>query len=231
MEQHVQLPNDMDLEPKDLLIYLCIKRYMNKDTHDAFPALSTLSKKSGASINTIRKAITRLKDDGYIEIRKEGRKNIYHFTKYVTFEPFSYAFMDMENITFTEKAYLVASQQYMIKDNGIGKISYSNGELSDKIHMPESTISKCNRTLTAKNYLEVIPTKNGSEKIFPLTERLAQSIVFAICNHEDRIKTNTNDINELKLQMEELRKQNQSLIKDRDLILKSISPTGTGIMI
>lgn len=221
MEQHVQLPNNMGLEPKDLLIYLCIKRYMNKDTHDAFPSLSTLSEKSGASINTIRKTITRLVDKEFIELRREGRKNIYHFTKYVNFEPFSYDFMDKPDITFTEKSYLVASQQYMIKDNGIGKISYSNSELSEKINMSESTISKCNRSLVAKQYLEIVPTKNGNEKVFPLSEKLAQAIVFTLKNHEERIEENTNDIEDLKKQMAELKKQNQSLLKDREILMKN----------
>ena len=39
-------------------------------------------------------------------------------------------------------------------DGNEGKIQYSNKELSSLIHMPEATISNCNRSLEAKGYLE-----------------------------------------------------------------------------
>lgn len=47
-QQHVQLPNNMtasgELTPKDLLIYVSIKRYMNNETREAFPSLETIMK-------------------------------------------------------------------------------------------------------------------------------------------------------------------------------------------
>ena len=50
-KQHVQLPNNMTLEailtPQDLLVYISIKRYMNKDTKEAFPSLLTISSQPG----------------------------------------------------------------------------------------------------------------------------------------------------------------------------------------
>ena len=38
-KQHIQLPNNMaeKLTPQDILIYLYLKRHMNKDTKEAFP--------------------------------------------------------------------------------------------------------------------------------------------------------------------------------------------------
>ena len=80
--QHVQLPiteEKSDLRPKDQLIYLSIKRFMNKDTHQAFPSLEKLKQVSGASIPTIRDSIQKLVDTNYISITREGRKNIYTF--------------------------------------------------------------------------------------------------------------------------------------------------------
>lgn len=60
-KRHVQLPTEKsDLEPKDQLIYLSIKRFMNSETKTAFPSLKTISEVSGASIPTIRKSIERL---------------------------------------------------------------------------------------------------------------------------------------------------------------------------
>ena len=66
-KQHVQLPNSMTVDakltPQDLLIYVAIKRYMNKDTKEAFPSLQTICSKSGASINTVRKCISNLEKE------------------------------------------------------------------------------------------------------------------------------------------------------------------------
>lgn len=154
--QHVQLPNRMDLEPKDQLIYLTLKRYDN-GCNKCFPSLKILAKKSGAAINTVRDSIERLIEKGYITREKNGRGYKYTFNPYKNFEPFSYDFLDKEDISFTTKAYLCASQQYMFKDiEGLGKISYSNSELSQLINMPKATISKCNRELVRKDYLTIL---------------------------------------------------------------------------
>lgn len=226
-KQHVQLPNNMSLNPQDLLIYLNIKRYMNKDTKEAFPSLETISKHSGASIPTIRKCIKRLEDNNYIKIRKEGRKNIYQFLKYDEFEPFSYEFLDKEDLTFTEKSYIAASQQYMFKENGFGKVTYTNKEIAEKINMSESTISRCNKSLEKKEYMSIIETNSKDletgikikEKIFYLNE-LGQAIIFALKNHEDRILENTQKIKEQQEEMDDIKKQLSSLQKDLKIVLE-----------
>lgn len=224
--KHVQLPNDMttdaNLTPQDLLIYVAIKRYMNKDTKEAFPSLQTICSKSGASVNTVRKCIANLEKEKYFTITKEGRKNIYTFSDYKKFEPFSYDFLDKEDLTFTEKAYIIASQQYMYKDEqGFGKITLSGQDLSKKINMPESTISKCNKSLTAKDYLSIIKCNKRDqetgvviqEKIFHLDE-LGQAVIWALHNHEERISNNEktldlalNEIAKLRAELSELKGQ------------------------
>ena len=224
--KHVQLPNDMttdaNLTPQDLLIYVAIKRYMNKDTKEAFPSLQTICAKSGASVNTVRKCIANLEKEKYFTITKEGRKNIYTFSDYKKFEPFSYDFLDKEDLTFTEKAYIIASQQYMYKDEqGFGKITLSGQDLSKKINMPESTISKCNKSLTAKDYLSIIKCNKRDqetgvviqEKIFHLDE-LGQAVIWALHNHEERISNNEktldlalNEIAKLRAELSELKGQ------------------------
>jgi DNA-binding MarR family transcriptional regulator len=85
---------------------------------------------------------------------------------------------------------------------GYGKISMTNSELSEKINMPESTISKCNRSLTSKDYLSIIRCKNideesgvyVQEKFFKLDE-LGQAVIWALNNHENRIQNNEQRIN------------------------------------
>ena len=78
-KQHVQVPNDMTsthiIAPKDLLIYTAIKRYSNKDGV-AYPSLKRIADDSGASINTVRKSISLLEKEGYIEIDKTKKNNV-----------------------------------------------------------------------------------------------------------------------------------------------------------
>lgn len=218
MDKHVHLPNDMTkiLTPQDLLVYVSIKRFMNNETKEAFPSLQTIAGLCGASIPTIRKCIKSLEEGGYIEVIKKGRSQIYKFIKYDQFEPFSYEFLDKKDLTFTEKAYQLAAQQYQFKENGIGKISMSNKELSEKINMSESSISRCNKSLESKGYLDIIKAKKqGSgitinEKFFHLDE-LGQAIVFTLQNHENRINKNTEDIESLKKDMKIILKENQEL--------------------
>ena len=197
--QHIQLPNNMtatkELTPKDLLIYVCIKKFMNGVTKECFPSLETLMKLSGVTKPTVRKSIEKLKELEYITVRREGRKNVYKFSPYKNFEPFSYAFLEKEDISANEKAYLIAAQQHMFKDvDGLGKISYPDHKLSDIINMSYNSITKYNRSLAEKGYLDIIRTSAKdsvtgimiNEKVFKLNE-LEQTIVFTLQNHEDRL--------------------------------------------
>lgn len=235
-KQHVQLPNNMTLEtiltPQDLLVYISIKRYMNNETKEAFPSLQSIAEKCGASIPTIRKCIKRLEEGKYIEVTKKGRSQIYKFLKYDNFEPFSYEFLDKEELSFTEKAYQLASQQYQFKENGMGKISMSNKELAEKINMSESTISRCNKSLEAKGYLDIIKAKKHesgitiNEKFFHLDE-LGQAIVFTLQNHEERLNKTEQNIENLMKDMSIVLKENKEL-KER---LKELELSNTKITV
>lgn len=223
--QHVQVPNDMgtkNLTPKDQLIYSIIKSHDNP-TKGCFPSLQVLSKESGASINTIRDSIARLKEAGYIKTELKGRKTYYTFDPYKKFEPFSPDFISNPNLSFTTKSYLIASQQYMYKDiESLGKLSISNVSLSKEINMPESTIRKCNAELVSKDYLTIL--KNESKdiqsgcktetKLYDLN-KLGQAVIWALCDHEDRIQQNTEDINTLKARLD---KQDEQLAEYKKLV-------------
>ena len=221
-KQHVQLPNDLGdisfIKPKDQLVYVAIKKFMNKDTKEAFPSLETLHNLTKLSINTIRDCIERLVKSGFIEVRKDGRKNVYKFLKYDTYEPFSFKFLEKDDLSPEEKAYLIASQKYMFKDNGEGKISYTNKELSEKINMSESTISRINSSLVKKDYALLLNCKNSSginikEKWYHLNE-LEQAIVFTLQNHEKRIQENTEEISNLKKENKILQENYKKLLEE-----------------
>lgn len=220
-KQHVQLPNNMtindELTPKDLLVYVTIKKYMNKISKSCYPSIATIVEKSGVSKPTVIKAINKLKELNYISVEKMGRNNLYVFNSYKNFEPFSYEFLDNTNISTEEKALIIAEQQFMFKDKeGFGKISYNDLELSNKINMSYSSIVKYHNSLEKKGYLTTIKTSakdsiSGlqiNEKIFHLDE-LGQAIIWTLQKHED-------DINELK-------EQTENTSKDMKLLLKEIN--------
>ena len=193
-----------DLDPKDKLIYIAIRRYMDKTTLEAFPSYATITKDTSAAAKTIKKCIDNLVREGYLETRKEGRKIIYKFNNKKQFEPFSYDFLDKPDLSFTEKSYIIASQQYMFKDEEEGKINYNNRELSKLINMPESTISKCNRSLERKGYLE-----GASEivKKFQLRE-LDQLFIWKFKEQDEKIQKNSEDIDYLKRELKRIKLEN-----------------------
>lgn len=224
-KRHVQVPNDMTeqnsyLKPADILIYATIKRHMNKETKTCYPSLATISKESGASVNTVKSSIQNLINAEYITVSKKGRGNLYTFLKWDKFEPFSYSFLDNKNLTFKEKAYILSAQQYMFKkeDTQDGIITYDNVELSKRLNISPTTISRLNDSLTVKKFLKIntlsqrnpetgLPIK---EKVFHLS-KIEQTIVFILKNHEERIKEtedkvkdNSNEISLLKERIAEL---------------------------
>jgi len=228
-KQHVQLPNNMGksgLTANDLLVYVSIKRHMNNITKECFPAQTLISKHSGLSLPTIQKSIVQLKTHGYISIRKEGRKNVYRFNAYKNFEPFSYDFLDNENLSSGEKAYIMINQQYMFKDEeGLGKISYSNTELGEKINMSHDTIERYDKSLERKGYMTLVKTNKKSieeggiivnEKFFHLDE-LGQAVIWTLQNHEERLETQEKTTQLLLKEMEEMKRRE----KERDELLKS----------
>lgn len=224
--QHVQLPNNMtatkELTPKDLLIYVCIKKFMNGKTKECYPSQETLMKLSGVTKPTLKKSIDKLVELQYISVRKEGRKNVYRFSSHKNFEPFSYAFLDKEDLSPGEKSVVIVEQQFMIKDEeGIGKITYTDHKLADKINMSYNTLAKYHKSLEEKGYLTVVKTRAKdsetglmiNEKIFHLNE-LEQAIVFTLQNHEDRIGKTEKKVDNTEKQMNILIKEVDRMSKE-----------------
>lgn len=229
-KQYVILPkkeNGELLQKYEILIYVCIRRYMNAKTMKAFPSLDTIAKDSGCSKPTILKIIKEIERKGYIKTElKGGVGNVYTFNNEKSFEPFSYEFLDNPELNKSEKLQILCTQQYMYKDNGIGKVSYSDRELAKLTGLDRSVISKNNNSLMSKNLMTQVTLKSrdsetglmNKETIYHLNE-LGQAIVFAITNHEERIKQNTEDISTLKQQITEIQ---QKYTKNTELLLSEI---------
>lgn len=227
-KQFVIYPHDENSEaqpnltPKDKLIYVAIRRYMDKSTMESFVSYAKISKDTGAAINTIRKSIDNLVREGYLNIRKVGRKIYYIFNNKKKFEPFSYEFLDKPELTFTEKSYLIASQQYMFKDEDSeqGKISYTNKELSGLIKMSESTISRTNHSLESKGFLENASTPT---KVFKLRE-LDQMFIWKFKEQDEKIQDNTDRIEQLEREMMKFKELNKALLEENEKLKKSKIP-------
>lgn len=206
-----------NLTPKDKLIYIAIRRYMNKETMEAYPSYATITKDTKAAAVTIKKCVNNLIREKYLNTRREGKRIVYIFNNKKKFEPFSYEFLDRKDLTFTEKSYIVATQQFMFKNENTetGDISYTNKELSELIKMPESTISKNNRSLEVKGLLEgaSLPTKQ-----FKLRE-LDQLFVWKFKEQDEKIQQNTDKIVALEKDNAELKKR---VIELEKLALKDI---------
>lgn len=217
-KQHVQVPNGMGMNqgftPYDILVYSNIKRFMNSKTKKAFPSISKLLELIGGNRNKICRSINKMKGKCF-DLIKEGGKNVYIFSKkYKSFEPFSYEFLDKEDLTSDEKAYVLAAQQYMYKNiEGLGKLSFSAEQLSKLINLSKWDIYRLNKSLENKGYLSIVKMKNRdintglnlTEKIFNL-ETLGQKIVWVLVDHEERIKKNEKDINDLRKDNKMLKK-------------------------
>lgn len=217
-KQHVQLPNKMteenqSLRPGDILMYLYIKRYMSNDTKEAFPSQDRLRLDTGLAINTIKKSIQRLVNAGYIEIHKRGQSNCYKFLKWDKFEPCSFDFLSNKELSFKEKAYLIASQQYMFKDSKTedGVITFSNADLAERINMTPKTIQKYNESLEEKGLVSLERTNLRDEvtgceiirKNFHLT-KFQQGVVFALMNMQEQLNTHEDKISQLEMEIKKL---------------------------
>ena len=203
------------LQKYEILSYVAIRRYMNKDTMKAYPSLDRIQKDTGVSKATIIKIIKNIINKGYMQQEsKKGVGAIYTFNNEKSFEPFSYEFLDNENLTKAEKLQILCTQQYMFKENGVGKISYSDNELAEKTGLNRNTIAKTNQSLMQKGFatqvsLATRDPKTGlinKETMYHLDE-IGQAIVFKLKEHDDRIVKNEEDIESLKKDNELLRRE------------------------
>ena len=204
--QHIELPSTEginDITPQDQLVYLGLRSFMNKDTLQAFPSQETVSKRIGCCRNTLRKCIDNLIEKDYIKIvGKKGRNKVYQFNKLKQFEPFSYEFLEDKSITFTQKAMLASTQQYMLnKETGKGDINYSKMELAELINMPYPTLVKATRELANKDIINTIKLPSGKQQMQFDLEKYHQGVVKILLNHEERIENTEEDISELKAQI------------------------------
>lgn len=234
--QYVILPKKEEeskhLKKYEILIYVCIRRYMNKNM-EAFPALDTIVKDSGCSKPTVVKIIEIIENKGYFKripksqskSKIKGKGCVYVFNNEQHFEPFSYDFLDNTKLTKSEKLQILCTQQYMILDDSTqqGKISYSDRELSEKTGLDYRTIKKNHNSLIDKGFVNQITlqTKDpitgliNKETIYHL-DKVGQAVIFALRNHEQRIC----QLETLEERVQKLEEAYKSKDKDNELLIK-----------
>ena len=229
--QFVTVPNKLveeeEINPKSLVIYCAIKRYMNKETMSCFPTLETIAEKSGCSIPTVKNAISELVKTGYLTVTyRTGQSNLYTFSKHKNFEPFSYDFLDDTNIKLREKAYLIAQQKNMFikEESGLGVSSYPLKTISEKTHMSESTILRCENNLIKAGYLTKIQS-NNVDRESGTHEQLRLYLLElynAVAINMKQTQQNTEDIQELQKENEEKTKRIEELEKTVDILKREV---------
>nr|DAF63693.1 MAG TPA: helix-turn-helix domain protein [Podoviridae sp. ctz6O13] len=216
---HVQVPNDMchkyELNPLDMLVYANIKRFMNRETREAWPSILTLQKVTGLGRDRLLASIDRLNGKYFKFLYVNGKRRYLFPHKNRRFEPFSLQFLDKQDLSPLEKSYIMAAQQYMFKDHeGLGKMGFKVKDLSNLINMSEWNIYKCDNSLQEKGYLDIVPSQQRdfdtglplSIKVFNM-ELLGQAIIWKLKGSYERIMSDAKHLKQLERNLKLLKKQ------------------------
>ena len=230
--KHTQVSHELDdmksqhlLEHGDKIIYCAIKQYMNKDTRVCFPSIPTISQLLKCSPNKVKSAIKRLVANNVIQVTKDGRKNSYYFPESdcdKRLEMFTHEFIKLD-LELNVKEYYMDIQQYLYgKETGIGKCSFSNAELARRTGWSIVSVKKYNTILIEKGLLEENSTDFKDESGLPIVQKsfdlngLQQASLWVKAVTE-QITTNTQDIEQLKEDNAQMRKELDDLKKQLSL--------------
>lgn len=197
MEQNVHVPTIVNLKeagltPKDLLIYAAIKSYENSATHSCYPSIAAICKQVGATAPTVKKSIEALEKAGLLSQEfRAGTSTIYHFNPYQNFEIFSKEFLESEDLSAMEKAYLISIQNKLFKkpETHQGVTSYTTAELSESLNLGPRVITATDKSLQSKGILQIVKSAAQDsvtglakvEKIFDF-DKFANAVVFEFNN-------------------------------------------------
>lgn len=164
-KQFVKVPNidlkAQGLEMKDLVVYAYLKKHYNYITKEAFPSFATIASESGISKPTVMKCVDRLEAAGYISITKQKKVNHYTFSEINKFEIYSFDFLDDPTLNTNDKAYIICMQPHMFKnsDLGIGKVTFTDQEVADRLGIDYRTLRKYEDHLQSKDIMTLVPTQ------------------------------------------------------------------------
>lgn len=217
---HTEVPYELDrlkeghqLEHGDKIIYGAIRKYMNGETRECYPAIATIAKTLQCSPGKINAAIKRLVDTKLLIKHTDNQKNHYIFPRTEFdkhFEMFTDDFWKLD-LPLNVKEYYMDIQPFLYgKETGIGRCSFSNTELSRRTGWTIPSIKKYNTILIEHNLLTEEETGKTDEagltiiqKNFNLTG-LQQAALWVKAVTE-QVSKNTDDIEEMKQELAELK--------------------------
>lgn len=136
------------------------------------------------------------------------------------FERFTPEFLDNQNVTPEEKAYLIGLHSQSYKNEDYAVTTYSNQQLSDSLNISIRNIQRYNKSLQEKQIMTEIATQVTDSAGFKVPakaidmHKIGQAVLYInnrVDNHEDRI-TSLEKILELAL------KENEALKKENELL-------------
>lgn len=81
---YTKIPNrfiiDPNLKKQDKLVIQCLY-YHAFGKKSCYPSQKLIHKESGVSLREVKRSLKRLQDKSFIEIKKEGRRNVYYLKK------------------------------------------------------------------------------------------------------------------------------------------------------
>ena len=159
--QFVVVQHDIQLTPEQLLVYVIIKKGMDGTSHISYVNIGTIMAVSNFNKSTILKYLEVIEEKGYFKIVKCGAN--LHYNSYVfpqehrdeKFERFAFEMIERPDLTPTEKAYLIALQKHLFIDfeSGVGRVSYSDLELCQKIQGSRKKLMEVMKSLKEKGII------------------------------------------------------------------------------
>lgn len=219
--QHVVVDNDSfkkNLSQNELLVYVMLKTCMDKDTLIAYPKQSTLQELTGLSIPTIKKCLENLEKKNEIKILRNEKLHRYKFNEHSdTYEMYSYEFLKEIDLKKDLKAFLIAMQPIMYKNDipGVGKVTLPTTEIAHITGLSEDTILRKNRELMRLGICEEIPCNTMSGEKGRMLMYGLMKIGQEFVTVRNQVIENTEDIKNIKEDMKDL----QKIIKHKDKII------------
>lgn len=222
--QHVEIPNELislkrqgKLEQGDQVIFAAIKKYMNNETRECFPSITTIAKTLNCSRTKILSAIDRLCSCNLLQKKSNGPgvHNTYVFVRTEFdnfFEMFTEDFLKID-MPLNIKEYYMGIQQFLYgKETGIGRCSFSNTKLAEMLGISPLSVKKYNTYLIENNYLEEETTNKTDESGLPVIQKnfnlqsLNQAALWIKAVNQ-QLTNNTEDIEELKKKVAALERE------------------------
>ena len=222
--KHTEIPQNFDwtsLDWCDQLVFAQIKRFMNKDTRTCYPSIPTLKDLTQLSQRFLTESIHRLINAGLMKVTfRKGTSNLYYFPPETDqFEMFSDEFLDMK-LPPKVKEYYMKIQPYLFdKDQDTAITHLSDQKIKEITKLSLPTIKKYNKILQDGGYMDSKLTSYKDEAGLIIREmsfdmqKLGQFGLWVKAVSE-QVSKNTDDIEELKEEIKQLKLQLNSKQKN-----------------